>query len=157
MKIALFLILLIKSVPAFGDEIGFINLDLFGKSINEPVKILEKGTLISEKYRPIMVTLDQNASAYYAAQVYYDNSIGFDTLVTAFALKYEIQFADPTDNFTFGKSKKYGFACQISQDEDAFKVIYIWRDKIKKEEWKDISTKSLNKLGLECLVPALSE
>jgi hypothetical protein len=152
------LLLLLAAIPALGNEIGFIDINIFGKSINEPIKILEKGTLIPKEYRPVMVNLDHNASTYYAAQVEYELSLGFNNLVKAFSEKYGIEFSDPTpNNFTFGRSVKYRFACQVSQEEEYLRVIYIFRDKIEKAEWNVNSKKALKNVGLECLIPALEK
>jgi hypothetical protein len=41
-KAFIIIIVLLVSQFAVAEEIDFINLDLFGKSIDEPIKILEK-------------------------------------------------------------------------------------------------------------------
>jgi hypothetical protein len=158
MRKAFFIIIMLFIYQfAYAEEIGFINLDLFGKSIDEPVKILEKGTSIKKEYRPVIVALDHNASKYFAAQVYYNKEIGFDKLMEALSTKYQIEFKKPENNFTYGKSKKYGFACQLMLEPDELKVIYLWFDKIDKNESNQIITNGLKANSMECLIPVLTK
>jgi hypothetical protein len=156
-KTFIIIIVLLVSQFAAAEEIDFINLDLFGKSIDEPIKILEKGTSIKKEYRPITVTLDHNASKYYAAQVEYDKLIGFDKLREALSNKYQIAFSKPENNFTFGRSKKYGFACQLFMEEDGLKVIYIWLNKIAKNEQNEITAEGLKKMNMEGFTPLFNK
>ncbi len=143
--------------PVFAGEIDFLNIDIFGKSINEPIKILENGTKINEHLRPVIVSLDHNASTYYAAQVFYDKSIGYNRLVEIFSVKYDINFHKTEIKSTFGKNKELQLVIHIITEPDYLKVLYICQKGIDKKEYNKLLSDSFDRLDKDDFIPAVTE
>lgn len=139
-----------------GNEIGLLNIRIFGTPLNKSIKLLENGEYVDPKKRP-SVHLPLDASNYYSAIVSYDGRYySFLEVCDTVKENYKMTLSIHDNKLAFGWSKKHEFSIHISAEKNSIQVIYTKFKSISSLEAKRIKKDALIKTGYSEFIPAMT-
>ena len=132
------ILFLLASLTLKGADIRYFNPGIFGKSANDPVRLLLPGK--PEALHPFTIMTDIKEGKYFAATVSYPKKITLDEARDALNQRYKnYERASFATNALMGlwRTEADRYAIQLTENEDAIQVIYISFMKLS-ETWKHL-------------------
>ena len=126
MKLSIIIAILLTGITAEATELQHFNVNVFGNSIEKPVKFLNAKK--KNDIEPLTVLVDVKDGIYYAATIMYPKKLTFEEARASLNKLYKkhekASFAD-SPVLGLWRNEKDKFSIQLSQEEEHFNVIYI--------------------------------